>query len=77
MMKTVTKGLKEARVDAGLGREKCARLAGVNEPLLYRYEAGLRRPGMENATKIAGVLGVGFGEVEEFRHLGDKDGKAG
>ncbi len=75
MAETATRRLKEARIGAGLGREKCAKLAGLNRPLLYRYEAGIRRPGLRNATKIAEVLGVGLGEVEEFRHLAKVDGK--
>ena len=59
--------LKEARIEAGLGRLRCAKLAGIGKPLLYRYELGLRTPGIENATKIARVLGVEIGDVEEFR----------
>ena len=59
--------LKEARIEAGLGRLRCAKLAGIGKPLLYRYELGLRTPGIENATKIARVLGVEIGDIEEFR----------
>jgi transcriptional regulator with XRE-family HTH domain len=59
--------LKEAKLMAGLGRLRCAKLAGIGKPLLYRYELGLRRPGIENATKIARVLGVEIGDIEEFR----------
>src|SRR5215218_10911372 len=59
--------LKEARLKAGLGRLRCAKLAGIGKPLLYRYDLGLRKPGPENATKIARVLGVELGEIEEFR----------
>jgi|SRR5215212_978529 len=59
--------LKEARLKAGLGRLRCAKLAGIGKPLLYRYELGLRTPGPENATKIARVLCVELGEIEEFR----------
>ena len=58
--------LKEARIEAGLGRLRCAKLAGIGKPLLYRYELGLRTPGVENATKIARVLGVEIGDIEEF-----------
>lgn len=64
-----TRPLKEVRVGAGLGSVKCARLAGLNRPLLYRYEAGIYKPGAANALKIARVLGVELGEVAEFRHL--------
>ncbi len=60
--------LKEARIGAGLGREKCARLAGVNKALVLRYENGQAVPGIVNAAKIARVLGVELGEVKEFEH---------
>ncbi len=63
--------LKEARLKAGLGRLRCAKLAGIDKPLLYRYELGLRKPSPENATKIARVLGVELGDVEEFRPAGE------
>ena len=59
--------LKEARLKAGLGRLRCAKLAGIDKPLLYRYELGLRRPGVRNATKIARALGVELEDIEEFR----------
>jgi transcriptional regulator with XRE-family HTH domain len=59
--------LKEARLRAGLGRLRCAKLAGIDKPLLYRYELGLRTPGFENATKIAQVLSVELADIEEFR----------
>ena len=58
--------LKEARLRAGLGRLRCAKLAGIDKPLLYRYELGLRTPGFENATKIARVLDVDLTDIEEF-----------
>jgi transcriptional regulator with XRE-family HTH domain len=60
--------LKEARVGAGLGREKCAALAGVNRALILRYETGQAVPGIVNAAKIARVIGVDLDEVREFEH---------
>ncbi len=58
--------LKEARVKAGFGTTRAARLAGVDRPGLYRIEAGLRVPGIETATKIARVLNLDVREIEEF-----------
>jgi transcriptional regulator with XRE-family HTH domain len=60
--------LKEARLGAGLGREKCAALAGVNRALILRYENGQAVPGIVNAAKIARVIGVELDEVREFEH---------
>ena len=59
--------LKEARRRAGLGRVKAAKLSGVDASSIFRYETGRRVPGIENATRIARALGVGTGEVDEFR----------
>jgi transcriptional regulator with XRE-family HTH domain len=60
--------LKEARIGAGLGREKCAALAGVNRALILRYETGQSVPGIVNAAKIARVIGVELDEIREFEH---------
>jgi DNA-binding XRE family transcriptional regulator len=60
--------LKAARIGAGLGREKCASLAGVNRTLILRYETGRAVPGIVNAAKIARVIGVGLDEIREFEH---------
>ena len=60
--------LKEARVRAGLGREKCSALSGVNRVLILRYENGKAVPGIVNAAKIARVIGVELHEVKEFEH---------
>ena len=58
--------LKEARKRAGLGREKCARLSGVNKVLILRYENGKAIPGLVSAAKLARVLGVQLHEIREF-----------
>jgi transcriptional regulator with XRE-family HTH domain len=63
---TTTLTLREARLWAGLGRMKCARLAGIDAPSLGRYEAGKVRPGLSRAIRIAEVLGVPAGRIEEF-----------
>ncbi len=58
--------LKEARVGAGIGREKAARLAGMDRASLYKIETGKRVPGIEVATRIARVLAVKLSEIDEF-----------
>ncbi len=60
--------LKEARVRAGFGREKCSALSGVNRVLILRYENRQAVPGIVNAAKIARVIGVELHEVKEFEH---------
>ena len=62
--KTLT--LREARKRAGLGRAKCAMLAGIDAPSLGRYETGKVRPGLVRAVRIAEVLGIRVDEVAEF-----------
>lgn len=58
--------LREARRRAGLGRVKCARLAGIDAPSLGRYETGKVVPGLVRALRIAKVLDVEVGEIAEF-----------
>ncbi len=65
-MDTETTTLREARRRAGLGRTKCAMLAGIDAPSLARYETGRVQPGLLRALKIAKVLGVRADEVAEF-----------
>ena len=69
--------LKEARVRAGLGREKCAMLSGVNKVLLLRYENQQAVPGIANAAKLARVIGVELHEVREFEHAVEEATAAG
>lgn len=69
--------LKEARVRAGLGREKAARLSGVNRVLILRYEKQQAVPGIANAAKIARVLGVELNEIWEFEHAAAEAEAAG
>ena len=58
--------LKEARVGAGIGREKAARMAGMDRAGLYKIETGKRVPGIEVATRIARALAVSLSEIDEF-----------
>ncbi len=58
--------LKEARVGVGIGREKAARLAGIDRAGLYKIETGKRVPGIEVATRIARVLAVKLSDIDEF-----------
>ena len=58
--------LREARKRAGLGLPALSWRTGVDIPSLLRYEAGKTRPRIENAAKIAHVLGVRVDEIAEF-----------
>ena len=60
--------LKEARVSTGLGRRRASRCIGIGVPQLYRYEAGLLRPGIEAVMRISRALGLDPWSVDEFRH---------
>jgi transcriptional regulator with XRE-family HTH domain len=60
--------LKEARIRAGLGRRRASRCIGMGVPQLYRYEAGLLRPGIEAVMRISRGLGLDDPwQIEEFR----------
>ena len=58
--------LREVRKKAGVGLEKCARLADTDVRTLVRYEQGKSKPGIVNAAKISRGLGVRIDEVLEF-----------
>jgi transcriptional regulator with XRE-family HTH domain len=60
--------LKEARVSTGLGRRRASRCIGMGVPQLYRYEAGLIRPGIEVVMRISQALELNPWSVDEFRH---------
>ena len=60
--------LKEARMSSGLGRRRASRCIGIGVPQLYRYEAGLLRPGLEVVMRISRALELDPWSVEEFRH---------
>ena len=60
--------LKEARVSTGWGRRRASRCIGMGVPQLYRYEAGLLRPGIEAVMRISQALELDPWSVDEFRH---------
>lgn len=60
--------LKEARTATGLGRRRASKRIGMGIPQLYRYEAGLLRPGIEAVMRISRGLGLDDPwQVDEFR----------
>ena len=60
--------LKEARMRAGFGRLRAAKRIGIDKTTLYRYEAGLVRPGIGAVMRISRGLGLEDPwQVEEFR----------
>jgi transcriptional regulator with XRE-family HTH domain len=69
--------LKEARIRAGLGRRRASRCIGMGVPQLYRYEAGLLRPGYEVAMRISIALGLDPWLIDEFRQALEKAADAG
>ncbi len=60
--------LKEARMSTGLGRRRASRCIGMGVPQLYRYEAGLLRPGIEAVMRISRALELNPWSVDEFQH---------
>jgi transcriptional regulator with XRE-family HTH domain len=59
--------LKEARMSTGLGRRRASRCIGMSVPQLYRYEAGLLRPGIEAVMRISRALELNPWQIEEFQ----------
>ena len=49
--------MKAARAEKKLSQSALANEIGVTEQYIYYIEAGERRPSVENAKKIANVLG--------------------
>ncbi len=72
MKDTLTKGepevitMMQARKRAGIGIERCSRFSGVSVRDVIKYERGRSVPGIRNAARIAGALGVRVDEIEEF-----------
>lgn len=58
--------LREARERAGFGRSRFARLVGIGEGDLYRYETGKKHPRFETAVRLASALDIGIEEIAEF-----------
>ncbi len=59
--------LKEARIRTGLGRRRASKHIGVGISQLYRYEAGLLRPGIEVVMRISRALDLDPWQIDEFR----------
>jgi transcriptional regulator with XRE-family HTH domain len=59
--------LKEARMSTGLGRHRASKCIGMGVPQLYRYEAGLLRPGIEVVMRISQALELNPWSVDEFQ----------
>ncbi len=69
--------LKEARIKTGLGRRRASKRIGIGAPQLYRYEAGLLRPGYEVAMRISIALGLDPWRIDEFRQALEKAADSG
>lgn len=60
--------LKEARIEAGLGRRRAAKCVGMGVGQLYRYEAGRLKPGIEVVMRITQGLALDDPwQIDEFR----------
>ena len=60
--------LKEARIATGLGRRRASKCIGMGISQLYRYEAGLLRPGIEVVMRISQALELDPRSIDEFQH---------
>jgi transcriptional regulator with XRE-family HTH domain len=74
--------LREIRTKHGIGRSDFARLLGISEDYLYRFESGIREPGIDFIEKLSHYSGIpigalfgDFGEGDESCDLPEKPGK--
>lgn len=52
-----SRNLKRAQAEAGLANRQLANILGISESLLGKYRRGSVQPGLDNAIKLAEVLG--------------------
>lgn len=58
--------IRRLRLERGVGQEKLAVEANIDQSGLSKFERGnARRPGMSALERIAAVLGLTFGELVE------------
>lgn len=56
-------GLQKLRKKRGLTQAQLAAMIGAEQPTIQRYEAGKRRPSIEDVVKLADALGATIGEL--------------
>jgi DNA-binding XRE family transcriptional regulator len=64
--------LKEAIKEQGRSMKWVAMKAEICEPSLYSYVSGKRNPSINNALKIAEVLGLPVEQLFEIKIMGKK-----
>lgn len=68
------KTLEELRKQVPLTQEELARLCGVDDATIYRWEQGISTPRPANARKLAQVLGVTPSEVMQAFYVDRSEG---
>jgi transcriptional regulator with XRE-family HTH domain len=63
--------LQQLREEMGLSQRELARLAGLTQQTVWRFENGFENAHPQTIRKIAGVLGV---EAKELVMKGDQNG---
>jgi transcriptional regulator with XRE-family HTH domain len=68
--------LREIRLKDGIGRKAFAELLGISDDYLYRYESGLREPGVAFVEKLSRYSGVPVGAfLEQDEKLPETPGR--
>ncbi|HHY67723.1 MAG TPA: helix-turn-helix transcriptional regulator [Alicyclobacillus sp.] len=62
---TISRRVRELRLQKGMSVEELARAAGVSASYVYAVEAGTRGSRGEELYRVAKALGVGIGELVE------------
>lgn len=69
--------LEAVRKSHKLTQTELGKAVGVSQRAISSYEAGIRRPSPEVATKIATVLGMTIGEMWETLYLARDESRCG
>lgn len=59
--------LKEIRIRKNLSQYRLAKISGVTQGLISAYEAGQKKPGLDNIIKLANALKVTVSELIDDR----------
>lgn len=66
MKKPLRLNIKHLRKKCGLNQVQLARMIGVNQSNLSKFERGLKQPSLERLPILANVLGVTIDDLFDF-----------
>jgi transcriptional regulator with XRE-family HTH domain len=69
--------LRERRDRLGLDQKTVARRAGITGAMASSYERGWQLPSLRSLVRLAGVLGIGLGDLDPLLRRGARPGTEG